>query len=141
MPAGPSSAEHNRFKELRRRRVPKFNAAVAAGSPTRFWRMPGHPAVQQASAITFATHSVYPDSTSLPTLNPVEPPCTEPYAVVWGRLAPRGVPYPDQCRAAFDRNWGAIISELMGGLPGNQQRFPISKRFPISQYQSKSDFL
>jgi RNA-directed DNA polymerase len=28
--------------------VPKFNAAVAAGSPTGFWRMSGHPAVQQA---------------------------------------------------------------------------------------------
>jgi RNA-directed DNA polymerase len=38
----------NRFKELRRRSVPKFNAAVAAGSPTGFWRMSGHPAVQQA---------------------------------------------------------------------------------------------
>src|SRR6516164_9652125 len=39
---------HNRFNELRRRGVPKFNAAVAAGSPTGFWRMSGHPAVQQA---------------------------------------------------------------------------------------------
>jgi hypothetical protein len=29
-------------------RVPKFNAAVAAGSPTGFWRMARHPAVQQA---------------------------------------------------------------------------------------------
>src|SRR5438445_13464904 len=38
----------NRFTELRRRGVPKFNAAVAAGSPTGFWRMPAHPAVQQA---------------------------------------------------------------------------------------------
>ena len=38
----------NRFKELRRRGVPKFHAAVAAGSPTGFWRMSGHPAVQQA---------------------------------------------------------------------------------------------
>ena len=38
----------NRFQELRRRGVPKFNAAVAAGSPTGFWRMSGHPAVQQA---------------------------------------------------------------------------------------------
>jgi RNA-directed DNA polymerase len=28
---------HNRFNELRRRGVPKFNAAVAAGSPTGFW--------------------------------------------------------------------------------------------------------
>jgi len=39
---------HNRFKELSRRGVPKFRAAVAAGSPTGFWRMSGHPAVQQA---------------------------------------------------------------------------------------------
>ncbi len=38
----------NRFRELRHRGVPKFNAAVAAGSPTGFWRMSGHPAVQQA---------------------------------------------------------------------------------------------
>ena len=38
----------NRFKELRRRGVPKFNAAVAAGSPTGFWRMSRHPVVQQA---------------------------------------------------------------------------------------------
>jgi RNA-directed DNA polymerase len=39
---------HSRFNELRRRGVPKFNAAVAAGSPTGFWRMSGHPAVQRA---------------------------------------------------------------------------------------------
>ncbi len=38
----------NRFKELRRRGVPKFTAAVAAGSPTGFRRMSGHPAVQMA---------------------------------------------------------------------------------------------
>lgn len=38
----------NRFKELRRRGVPKFPAAVAAGSPTGYWRMSSHPAVQQA---------------------------------------------------------------------------------------------
>jgi RNA-directed DNA polymerase len=37
-----------RFKELRRRGVSQFNAAVAAGSPTGFWRMSSHPAVQQA---------------------------------------------------------------------------------------------
>ncbi|WP_435053812.1 group II intron reverse transcriptase/maturase [Mesorhizobium australicum] len=36
------------LKELRRRGVPKLRAAVAAGSPTGFWRMSGHPAVQQA---------------------------------------------------------------------------------------------
>lgn len=38
----------NRFKELRRRGVPKFLAAVAAGSPTGLYRMSGHPAVQMA---------------------------------------------------------------------------------------------
>jgi len=38
----------NRFKVLQRRGVPKFHAAVAAGSPTRLWRMSGHPALQQA---------------------------------------------------------------------------------------------
>ena len=39
---------HNRFKELRRRGVSVFRAAVAAGSPTGFWRMSGHPAVRAA---------------------------------------------------------------------------------------------
>jgi RNA-directed DNA polymerase len=33
---------------LRRRGVAKFLAAVAAGSPTGFWRMSGHPALQKA---------------------------------------------------------------------------------------------
>jgi RNA-directed DNA polymerase len=50
----------NRFKELRRRGVPKFRAAVAAGSPTAFWRMSGHPAVQQA------LRNAYFDSIGLP---------------------------------------------------------------------------
>ena len=38
----------NRFKELRQRGVSKFQAAVAAGSPTGFWRMSSHPSVQTA---------------------------------------------------------------------------------------------
>ncbi len=50
----------NRFNELRRRGVPKFGAAVAAGSPTGFWRMSGHPAVQQA------LRNAYFDSIGLP---------------------------------------------------------------------------
>jgi RNA-directed DNA polymerase len=37
-----------RFRKLRRRGVPKFLAAVAAGSPTGLVRMSGHPAVQMA---------------------------------------------------------------------------------------------
>lgn len=38
----------NRFKELRRRGVPKFRAAVAAASPTGLWRMSRHASVQMA---------------------------------------------------------------------------------------------
>jgi RNA-directed DNA polymerase len=52
----------NRFKELRRRGVSKFHAAVAAGSPTRLWRMSGHPAVQQA------LRNAYFDSLGLPRI-------------------------------------------------------------------------
>ena len=54
---------HNRFKELRRRGVSQFRAAVAAGSPTGFWRMSGHPAVQQA------LRNHYFDSLGLPRLH------------------------------------------------------------------------
>jgi RNA-directed DNA polymerase len=50
----------NRFHELRRRGVSKFGAVVAAGSPTGFWRMSGHPAVQQA------LRNAYFDSIGLP---------------------------------------------------------------------------
>ena len=39
---------HNRFKELRRRGVSKFHAAVAASSPTGCWRMSSRPSVQNA---------------------------------------------------------------------------------------------
>ena len=39
---------HNRFKELRRRGVSKFHAAVAASSPTGCWRMSSHPSIQRA---------------------------------------------------------------------------------------------
>jgi RNA-directed DNA polymerase len=53
---------HNRFTELRRRGVAKFPAAVAAGSPTGYWRMSGHPAVQQA------LRNPYFDSLGLPRL-------------------------------------------------------------------------
>ncbi len=38
----------NRFKQLRRRGLSQFGAAVAAGSPTGIWRMSSHPAVQKA---------------------------------------------------------------------------------------------
>src|SRR5438045_6165273 len=90
---------HNRFTELRRRGVPKFNAAVAAGSPTGFWRMSGHPAVQQA----LRNHSFdlldLPDSMSLPKPNPVEPPWYGPVCpVVWEGWHREVSPYPDHRR-------------------------------------------
>ena len=50
----------NRFRELRHRGISTFQAAVAAGSPTGFWRMSGHPAVQQA------LRNAYFDSVGLP---------------------------------------------------------------------------
>lgn len=57
----------NRFTELRQRGVPKFLAAVAAGSPTGFWRMSSHPAVQMA------LRNAYFDDLGLPRLYvPVE---------------------------------------------------------------------
>ncbi len=40
----------NRFKQLRRRGLSQFGAAVAAGSPTGLWRMSSHPSVQASSA-------------------------------------------------------------------------------------------
>src|ERR1700746_2250087 len=58
---------HNRFNELRRRGVPQFRAAVAAGSPTGFWRMSGHPAGQGA------LRNHYFDSLGLPRLYVPDP--------------------------------------------------------------------
>ncbi|MGI9488223.1 MAG: group II intron maturase-specific domain-containing protein, partial [Geminicoccaceae bacterium] len=52
-----------RFKELRRLGVPKFPAAIAAGSPTSFWRMSSHPAVQMA------LRNHYFDEAGLPRLH------------------------------------------------------------------------
>jgi len=52
----------NRFKQLRVRGVPKLNATIAAGSPTGFWRMSRHPAVNQA------LRNRYFDSLGLPRL-------------------------------------------------------------------------
>ena len=52
----------NRFRELRRRGVSEFKAAVAAGSPTGVWRMSRHPAVNSA------LRNHYFDSIGLPRL-------------------------------------------------------------------------
>ena len=52
---------HYRFNELRRRGVSKFHAAVAAGSPTGFWRMSGHPRFNKHCATTTSTRSGFLD--------------------------------------------------------------------------------
>ena len=71
---------HNRFMELRRRGVPKFQAAVAAGSPTGLWKMSGHPAVQQA------LRNHYFDSIGLPRLYVVAHAQSDRTAVVRTRM-------------------------------------------------------
>ena len=74
----------NRFKELRRRGVSKFPAAVAAGSPTQFWRMSGHPAVQQALRNAYFDSLGLPQSMFPSKHNLVEPPWYGPVCpVVW----------------------------------------------------------
>jgi RNA-directed DNA polymerase len=52
----------NRFKELRRLGVPKFQAAPAAGSSKGYWRMSHHPVVQ------LALRNQYFDSLGLPRI-------------------------------------------------------------------------
>ena len=89
----------NRFQQLRRRGVPKFHAAVAAGSPTGFWRMSGHPAVQQALRNPYFA-SVFGASMFLLKLNPIEPPWYGPVCpVVWEGWRREASPYPDQSPA------------------------------------------
>jgi RNA-directed DNA polymerase len=73
---------HNRFTELRRRGVPKFPAAVAAGSPTGFWRMSGHPAVQQALRNPYFDSIGLPAFMWSPKLNLIEPPWYGPVCPV-----------------------------------------------------------
>jgi hypothetical protein len=87
----------NRVKELRRKGVQKFLAAVAAGSPTGFWRMSGHPAVQKSTAQPRLRYSRPALSLHCALkLNPVEPPryvILMPGGVEGAALG--GVPYPD----------------------------------------------
>ena len=102
----------NRFNELRRRGVPKFDAAVAAGSPTGFWRMSGHPAVQQALRNRYFD-STRPSSTPClcPKLNPIEPPWYGPVCpVVWEGRSREAPPYPDHRRTAVAEAGFAQVS-------------------------------
>jgi hypothetical protein len=75
--------------------VPKFNAAVAAGSSTGFWRMSRHPAVQQALRNPFFDSLGLPRLMSLLQLNSIEPPWCGPVCpVVRGDGAVRRPPIP-----------------------------------------------
>ena len=75
---------HKRFKELRRRGLSTFQAAIAAGSPTACWRMARHVAVQQALRNHHFDSLGPPDSTPLLRPNPGEPPWYGPVCpVVW----------------------------------------------------------
>ena len=77
---------HNRFNELRRRGVSKFRAAVAAGSPTGFWRMSGHPAVQPALRNHYFDSTRSPPTLcSRPSLTRSNRRGTDPYARWCGR--------------------------------------------------------
>jgi hypothetical protein len=74
----------NRFKELRQDGPPKFAAAVAAGSPSGFWRMSGHPEIQRALRNPYFDGLGVPRLyVLLPRFNPIEPP--------WYGPAPRVV--------------------------------------------------
>ena len=87
---------HNRFKELRRRGVSKFHAAVAASSPTGCWRMSSHPAVQKALRNHAFDDLGLPGFMSPQMLNPVEPPWYGPVCpVVWEGRRREASPYPD----------------------------------------------
>src|SRR6266478_2096951 len=65
---------HNRFNELRRRGVPKFNAAVPPVRRRGSGKCPDTRRSNRPCATTISTPSVSPDSMSLPKPNPVEPP-------------------------------------------------------------------
>ena len=78
----------SRFKELRQRGLPKFHAAIAAGSPTGFWRMSGHPAVQHPTGpaqLVFRRARSSPPLCSCPALTRSNRRGTDPYARWCGR--------------------------------------------------------
>jgi RNA-directed DNA polymerase len=106
----------NRFKELRRRGVTKFRAAVAAGSPTGFWRMSGHRAVQAA----LRNHHF--DSLDLPRLYvPVSACLTRSNRrgtrsvcpVVWEGRRCEAPPYPDQSAICGALHMAEVERELI----------------------------
>jgi hypothetical protein len=102
----------NRFKELRQRGLPKFHAAVAAGSPTGFWRMSGHPAVQQALRLYLPAR-----------LNPIEPPWYGPVCpVVWEGRRREASPYPDRHTAIVGEEGSSASSSWLRAATSEPNR-------------------
>jgi RNA-directed DNA polymerase len=81
-----------RFAELRRRGVGKDLAAQTAGSPHGPWRLSNSP------ALAIAIPNAVLDALGLAAIanpsaaEPIEPPCTDPYARWCGGVKPRGLP-------------------------------------------------
>src|SRR5207248_5302920 len=79
-------------------------------------------------ATTISTHSVFPDSSSPPKLNPVEPPWYGPVCAVVGEGWHREVsPYPDQSVITFHR----ITQSMQRPLPSILIVTPCRFRVPV----------
>jgi hypothetical protein len=89
---------HNRFKELRRRGVSGFRAAVAAGSPTGFWRMSGHTAVQAALRNHYFDSIGLPLSRSIDFIE-IDPPRSVRVACCFVRTTSTAFPWTDSYHA------------------------------------------
>jgi hypothetical protein len=87
----------NRFKELRSRGVPKFNAGGRRRLTDGILAYVRTPGGQHALRKHSSTYSICPDPMSLLTLSPMEPPWYRPVcAVVWEGWHREVSPYPDQ---------------------------------------------
>jgi len=103
----------NRFKELRQRGLPKFHAAVAAARRLVSGACPDIRPSNRRCATRISTVSVFPASTFLPTLNPIEPPWYGPVCpVVWEGWRREVSPYPDLRRLSADNARVSIWPEM-----------------------------
>ena len=99
---------HNRFKELSRRGVPKFHAAVAAGVCQDTWRS------SRPWVTTISTHSAFPDSMTPPGHKSAEPQWYGPVCpLVREGWCCEAFPYPDQSPARSDQFATKRIHKLL----------------------------
>ena len=85
---------HNRFNELRRRGVSQFRAAVAAGSPTGFWRMSGHPRGQSYLPLPIVRAFTHRSRLGLSVAPPFGLECLNQPCRLHGLLCPLLTPAP-----------------------------------------------